>query len=166
MFLRICPFNCSWWSLDCYWRVSNIFSHIFKNNCIFLSCNYVCFICCFPSYQHLLFPVGSYNGNFNFTHTCFSLFVVLKVTKQILFPNVSHPVSSSEMMFEILFDQVSAMASSFFYGDSKNIVRSAYHQKEPQTISVWQACGTPVAISAFCLLWQPYSSSNQMLLLV
>lgn len=89
--------------------------------------------------------------NFNFTHTCFRLFVVLKVTKQILFSNVSHPVSSSEMMFEILFDQVSVMASSFFYGDSKNIVRSAYHQKEPQT-RVWQAGRTPVAISAFCLL--------------
>lgn len=114
-----------------------IYSLIFSKITAFfyLAIMFVLFVV-FQAISIYYFLLVSYNGSFYVTHTCFSLFVVLKVTKQILFPNVSHPVSSSEMMFEILFDQVSAMASSFFYGDSKNIVRSAYHQKEPQTISV------------------------------
>lgn len=61
---------------------------------------------------------------------------VLKVTEQILFSNVSHPVSSSEMMFEILFDQVSVMASSFFYGDSKKYCQVGLSSKRTSDQSV------------------------------
>lgn len=47
------------------------------------------------------------------------------------------------MMFEILFDQISVrwlLRTSM--GTQKNIVRSAYHQKELHTISGWQPGGT------------------------
>lgn len=46
-------------------------------------------------------------------------------------------------MFEILFDQISVRwLLHTSVGTQKNIVRSAYHQKELHTISGWQPGGT------------------------
>ncbi|KAF3693256.1 hypothetical protein EXN66_Car008932 [Channa argus] len=64
-------------------------------------------------------------------------------------------------MLETVFDEVSVMASSQFHGELRNIVRSTYHQKEPQTSGIWQPSVIPQTIT---MLFQCHSDTVEIFL--